>query len=89
VGLEKKTKLMRHFRGYLARDGRSAVEKTAGGLFDSFAEQDGSLPNSSSNGDEQSVTPRGFTARRRGDARGGGSIVVEFVDVFVAVPAAR
>jgi polo-like kinase 1 len=57
VGLEKKTKLMRHFRGYLARDGRSAVEKTAGGLFDSFAEQDGSLPNLSSNGDEQSVTP--------------------------------
>jgi hypothetical protein len=31
----------------------------------------------------------GFTARRRGDALGGGSIVVEFVDVFVAVPAAR
>ena len=34
AGLEKKTKLMRHFRGYLARDGRSAVERSAGGLFD-------------------------------------------------------
>jgi hypothetical protein len=57
VGLEKKTKLMRHFRGYLARDGRSAVETTAGGLFDSFAESsDGSLPGSSSHGDTQSVT---------------------------------
>lgn len=33
-GLEKKTKLMRHFRGYLARDGRSAVERSAGGLFE-------------------------------------------------------
>ena len=36
AGLEKKTKLMRHFRGYLAKDGRSAVERTAGGLFDGF-----------------------------------------------------
>ena len=31
-GLEKKTKLMRHFRGYLAKDGRSAVERSGGGL---------------------------------------------------------
>ena len=57
AGLEKKTKLMRHFRGYLARDGRSAVEKTAGGLFDSFPDGDGSLPGSSLRGDEENVTP--------------------------------
>jgi polo-like kinase 1 len=74
VGQEKKTKLMRHFRGYLARDGRSAVEKTAGGLFDSFAEQDGSLPGSSSNGDEQNVTrdevlPRAVAETRAAAAR--------------------
>ena len=74
LGLEKKTKLMRHFRGYLARDGRSAVEKTAGGLFDSFAEQDGSLPGSSSNGDEQNVTrdevlPRAVAETRAAAAR--------------------
>lgn len=31
-GLEKKVKLMRHFRGYLSQDGRSAVERSAGGL---------------------------------------------------------
>ena len=31
-GLEKKVKLMRHFRGYLSSDGRSAVERSAGGL---------------------------------------------------------
>jgi hypothetical protein len=75
VGLEKKTKLMRHFRGYLARDGWSAVEKTAGGLFDSFAEfSDGSLPGSSSNGDEQNVTrgevlPRAVAETRLAAAR--------------------
>ena len=57
AGLEKKTKLMRHFRGYLTRDGRSAVEKTAGGLFDSFPDRDGSLPGSSLRGDEENVTP--------------------------------
>jgi hypothetical protein len=31
-GLEKKVKLMRHFRGYLSQDGRSAVERSSGGL---------------------------------------------------------
>ena len=31
-GLEKKVKLMRHFRGYLSSDGRSAVERSSGGL---------------------------------------------------------
>ena len=75
VGLEKKTKLMRHFRGYLARDGRSAVEKTAGGLFDSFAEcSDGSLPGSGSNGDERTnvtpeVLPRAVAETRAAAAR--------------------
>ncbi len=75
VGLEKKTKLMRHFRGYLARDGRSAVEKTAGGLFDSFAEcSDGSLPGSRSNGDERTnvtpeVLPRAVAETRAAAAR--------------------
>ena len=33
-GLEKKVKLMRHFRGYLSTDGRSAVERSKGGLGD-------------------------------------------------------
>ena len=32
-GLEKKAKLMRHFRGYLTRVGRSAVETSRGGVF--------------------------------------------------------
>ena len=32
AGLEKKVKLMRHFRGYLSSDGRSAVERSSGGL---------------------------------------------------------
>ena len=52
-GLEKKTKLMRHFRGYLARDGRSAVERSAGGLFETCEANGGAPSNRRGTSDER------------------------------------
>ena len=71
-GLEKKTKLMRHFRGYLARDGRSAVERSAGGLFQ--CEANGARSNRRGGDErekEEEVLPRAAaeTARAAAAAR--------------------
>ena len=77
-GLEKKTKLMRHFRGYLARDGRSAVERSAGGLFETdgrVVRTDNGSPSIRRGGDEreneEDVLPRAAaeTARAAAAAR--------------------
>lgn len=76
-GLEKKTKLMRHFRGYLARDGRSAVERSAGGLFETdgrVVRTDNGSPSIRRGGDEreneEDVLPRAAaeTAARAAEA---------------------
>jgi len=60
-GLEKKTKLMRHFRGYLAKDGRSAVERSGGGL--------GATPGADAeDGERASARARASTESARAEA---------------------
>ena len=81
-GLEKKTKLMRHFRGYLARDGRSAVERR-GGLFETdgrVVRTDNGSPSIRRGGDEreneEDVLPR---AAAETAARAAGGVAVAIV----------